>query len=505
MKITLKKRNHLLMSYIYIYIPIVIFFVGWTKPIVSIISVFVFSFVTYRIFKKINSNEKIEINFCFLMFFIIFLCIIGYYVGFGRWVDQAGDWIKHNAILYDLTNKPWPVYYINGNEHSMLVYYIAQYLFPSLIGKIFCSCRVSEIILYFWNVVGLILVYVNILFYVKAKTKMQFICLIILVFFSVPLILSQLSLKMMTKYDFIGNTCWYIFTDTIRLQYTSNFEMLRYVFPQCIPVWLALISFLQNKKYVEFYVPLLLPIVLFATLTFPGLVLFAIASIIEMLINGKSLKDILLKMFSIENIISIIVFGTIFIIYLYGNVFSKKPGNIGFELIPYNKDPKGWIVYIIFVLINVLTYAAILWKSNKTNVLYYTTILSLLIFPLFKMGLYNDFTMRTSIPSLFVLMILIIKYFNDNLFIEKNKSICAFATFLLIMIGAIYPSLQLIASIKLEKFSEIGNILKLDTLEVYANRGANVDVDLKYNYYAYDIENNLFYKYLARKNMESKK
>lgn len=31
--------------------------------------------------------------------------------------------------------------------------------------------------------------------------------------------------------------------------------------------------------------------------------------------------------------------------------------------------------------------------------------------------------------------------------------------------------------------------------------GLNVSLDLKYNYHSYDIQNNIFYKYIARKKL----
>ena len=55
-------------------------------------------------------------------------------------------------------------------------------------------------------------------------------------------------------------------------------------------------------------------------------------------------------------------------------------------------------------------YALLLFKENRKNYLYWITIAALSVYPRFSMGLYNDFTMRTSIPALFVLMILILHF-----------------------------------------------------------------------------------------------
>ena len=116
------------------------------------------------------------------------------------------------------------------------------------------------------------------------------------------------------------------------------------------------------------------------------------------------------------------------------------------------------------------------------------------------MGLYNDFTMRTSIPALFVLMILILRFL--GLQEERDKSLTIRKTLLVagLVIGAFYPFLNLREK---KKKNEIGEIYRTDgygTLEQLADP-SNEDIqdDWKYNYYTYDLENDFFYKYLARR------
>lgn len=110
------------------------------------------------------------------------MLFIGYSAGWGRWVNQAYDWYKHNAILEDLTVKSWPVYYKNGSEKSMLAYYIAQYLVPSTFGKIFNSFRMAEIMNYIWAEIGLALVWLNLVSVLKINNIFkQILSVVILV------------------------------------------------------------------------------------------------------------------------------------------------------------------------------------------------------------------------------------------------------------------------------------------------------------------------------------
>ena len=117
---------------------------------------------------------------------LYFICI-GYFAGYGRFVDQAADWDKHNAVLSDLVSRPWPVYYGNGGEHSMLTYYIAQYIVPGVIGKAFDSFRAAELSLYAWNVAGIFLVFLHLVSFLKAKRLVsQLACAAAVPFFSLP-------------------------------------------------------------------------------------------------------------------------------------------------------------------------------------------------------------------------------------------------------------------------------------------------------------------------------
>jgi hypothetical protein len=49
---------------------------------------------------------------------------------------QALDWTKHNAVLADLVDQPWPVAWDVGGERLGLVYYVAWYLPAALAGKL---------------------------------------------------------------------------------------------------------------------------------------------------------------------------------------------------------------------------------------------------------------------------------------------------------------------------------------------------------------------------------
>lgn len=95
-------------------------------------------------------------------------------------------------ILFDLVNRSWPVYYMNEGEHSMLTYYLGQYMVPALIGKVCHSYKVAEIITLLWAETGLLLIYLNLIRILGIKRwYMQWMTAGLLCFFNGPLILAQ--------------------------------------------------------------------------------------------------------------------------------------------------------------------------------------------------------------------------------------------------------------------------------------------------------------------------
>lgn len=496
----ISKKILYLFDCMYIYIPVALFVLLWCKWTIALYVLSLTILCLYRFYKSIHNDVDIEIDMRFALVILLFFIFIGVYCGWGRFTDQTLDWIKHNAVLYDLVDRSWPVYYSNGNEKSMLSYYIAQYIVPSAVGKLLGFRRIAEVALYLWNVLGLALVYLHLIMYAKAKKMhIQLISALLLVFFCVPLLAEQALVKLISR-GVSGNYSMHWLVNepnTLRLQYSSNFVMLRWVFPQCLAIWIMLLMFLDNKSKIKYYLFIILPGVLFSTLPFLGLIPLGIAAAIDCLIKEKDTIKVLKQIFSLENICMIAGCGLVMILYLYGNVLSDKPSHIGLHIVNYSSIPDGWIYYFSFIL-GVLVYAFILFDENKTSFIYYAAIITLCILPFFSMGEYNDLVMRASIPALFVLLVLIIKFINK--FFDTLKKPCSKLLLIVtLLIGFYYPSRELFKAVQTDEILYLGNRTEPTTLEVYANRSIDEDADLKYNYFAYDIEDNLFYKYIARR------
>ena len=506
--VRISRRLLLYLTISYLYLPIALFLFGWTKLWIASACCVALVFPIRSMLADYLSSAEPEKNSGVLMtplgfmFVLLFLLLVGYYAGWGRWVEQSTDWQKHNLVLMDLTQKSWPVYYVNGDEHSMLSYYVAQYLLPAFVGKCFNSVRLAEIINYVWAEIGLILVYLNLVRIVQIKRRaMFFIAAFMLVFFSTPTLLAKFARWIvypeMGLAGVIAGGPWFINEDTgLRMQYSGNFVLLRWVFPQTIAPWLTTLLFFEHRRKIRHYMTLFSPGLLFATLPLLGMVPLAVGQALRELVCAKKIWPWLKNLFSLENILVFCGLGMVSILYLYGNVTGAKPDIFGFSMMPYGNR---MALYFIFVGICVLPYAAILYHDNRRNCVFYTSILTLCILPLFRMGLWNDLAMRSSIPSLFVLLTLSLMYLQKHLDTKP-----AIMLSLLLLIGSWYPLYGFTKCVRADKVMRLGNEIEfgqenksLGTLGTYASRRAETS-DMTYNYFCYDIERDFFYRHIAR-------
>ncbi len=538
-------RLLLLITFIYIYVPILFFLIGYTKVWVWIITAGVCIFYLIKMYKdyvrdlgalygvsenEVNSNATvadnaevpvacvnkpktltpatiIDIRLAVIIAAIIVIYCI--YIGYGGIFVQAGDWSKHNAILHDLAEKSWPVYY-TSHEDSMLTYYLGQYIIPALLGKfaIFVSgdrtvgFTVSSISMAVWGVIGIYLVFLNLVRVSRSDTALkQLRCLFIMLFFSGALPIAQMLVSGIYGDDMysMGNNHWMLFNG-LMMQYRSNLVMLRWVFPQVIVIWMIAIMFLEHKDRLQYYVLLISPVLMYGTFSIVMFAAFALVWFIYMLYSSKDRKCCVDSALALSNSLSFITLGSVIIAYFTGYMLVKKPSFLEFKMQEITTG-NIWGV-LIFDLFMFGIMGICVYKDHSLDPLYYVCMILLTIFPLFTMGLFNDFVMSASIPGLFMLMIWVIQYLNKN---EDSKSygIRVGVLAACLLVGVWYQAMEIKENVKY--FSEYGANGVQDyyrTLETYSDRNSGEQEDLIYNYFTYDLDGKAFYEVFARKKIE---
>lgn len=525
-----RKKNSVIICYrslfdislIYIFIPILVMIIGWTKIVfaIPIVLLIIVSVLLSR--KRVNKEGSFCISLRALIIIGIIAIFIGILSGWGGLLPQSGDWNKHNALFRDLVTKSWPVFYNNNGVESMLTYYMAQYMVPSIAGKIVLAFNsgaqttafvAAEITMLIWNSLGLylILIYVSSIIG-NSKAIISSVCFIL--FGSLlPIGRLILSIAYDNRIDVIRDGFQHnLDTGLIEAQYTTNFVQLRWVFPQCIVPWLVVAILLTGIVVKDNYVVIGLPIVLFASFPFIGILPFMINDAVRELCKTKKFVNWVKELFSIQNVLMIISLGTFEALYFYGYIFtSDKPAFLKFSINNFTIPS-----YILFLLSSFGIYAFLIILVLKKGLvdfdkLYlWTSIAILIILPLYRMGAANDFTMRVSIPALFVICIAFIKILlSEN--VQKIKPFWVIVIFAF-LIGTIYPIMEMetvVAGNDFFNHQELAD--KFESLEYYANPDLEtIDpyrfyqnegyMDILYNYYSYGNSMRYFTETIGKNN-----
>lgn len=500
-----------ILTFSYIYLPILIFLAGYTKSWVFFITSGICIFYGIKMINAFDNKDEmahIHVDIRVFITVLLIICLYCIYIGYGGIFEQAGDWSKHNAVLHDLSERSWPVYYTNYDD-AMLTYYLGQYMVAALIGKIVgiiagvsVSFEASSALMAIWAFLGVVLVYLNLVRITKSNTAAkQLRTLLIMLFFSGALPLAQLIAKGIYGDDMysLGHNHWLLYNG-LMMQYRSNMVMLRWVYPQVIVIWLIIILFLENKDKTEFYVLLFAPILLFGTFS---IIIPAACAIIycfyKYIRSNEKIKE-LKSVFSLCNILVFFSLGIVLVSYFVGYMQVEKPAFLNIHIqVDSIFDIWGILVFDVCMF---GIYAWGIYKDQKRNILFYICVTLLAVIPIFKMGLYNDFVMCASIPGLFCILIWVLQTLNkdDN---TKEYGVRVGVILFCLIIGVWYQMIELRDNIDMFMKNEGTGIEDYYTsLEQYADRDSNEQKDLIYNYFTYDLDGKLFYEVFARKKIE---
>ncbi len=498
---------------LFLTIPLFMFFLGYLKLQVSIPLTLIFAgIVLYCVSDCMNgpdgnknwgSDKDLKIPLSYLIGFAVTALAVSFVSGAGEYIYTLQDHEYRRAILRDLINYEWPVIYNYNTQTNPEVikifgmasgqrafsYYFIYWMPAALAGKAF-GFNVGNFVLYLWNSIGIFLCLLSTSAVIKKVTAwVPFI----FVFFSGLDIIPNLV------YELTHYSDWRWFEGFVTsMSYVSNFRELASVFNQMVPCFLvvAILLMSNNTRSMGLTAGILF--------CYSPWAVFGILPMVAAFLFGKNLRaskisKTLYNTFSPANIASAVLILTIF-----GSYYMTNSGAVGYKGFAweYFSNP-GWFIlaYIVFILIEVIPFALILYKREKYNPVFIAAFATLLILPFYRVSEMNDFTMRGSMPALFFFCILLCGVVSEVMD-QKNtpttkKGWLKSAAIMLTVILMTFPTLLNLFVIfgsmlqgdkgNEENIGSLGNINQAEYAEV-----------IQEQFFAEGYEGSFFYRYFAK-------
>ncbi len=478
-----KKRQVIFVSifiYLYLALPTLIFMIGWLKWYWAFIFGVALAYACVKGFSdSIHEQcfllEKADVKIFIQALALIFLWV--YLSGIGGWCYQNSDHEGRSAIFRALVQYDWSVISYDGSRG--LIYYIGFWLPAACVGKLF-GLEVGYAAQVVWAVLGIFIVYYLICVYRK---KVDLLPILFLIFFS--------------GLDYVGT--WILGEEGIDLslaahlewwaydmQFTSTTAQLFWVFNQAIPAWVStmLIMTQKNCKNMLFILSLTM---LTSTIPFVGLIPIVIYFYLKRVQIDRSLWR---EIFTVQNIIGVVVVGGCVFLYLIGNISG---GLVKMEEaeIAVVEPAAQWLRYLLFYFLEFGIYLYFICKYRKKDAMLYLITAILVICPFIKVGHDYDFCMRASVPALIILMLMCIETLEKIRLDGKKLLLITYC--IVLLLGAITPFNEIHRSIK-KTFWRVTNGESV--------RYPEFDIEnqlLRYDNFSGEVDGNLFYEYFAKK------
>lgn len=400
MKIKIPYKYVAALSYLYMVLPIVVFFLGWLKTGYGILfSGMVLAGLFGILKEQFESDECISLPPAAVLLFLIVVFLWAYGSGVGGYWPQKADWHWRNAILRDLIDYSWPVVY--PDTGNALVYYISYFLIPALAGKML-GWQAANMAMLIWTILGLTICVLLLCRRLDLYTTRRM--LVALAVFLTWRGFDSMRNRLAEVMGIFGPV----------YEYTPNHALLEWVTNQAIVPWIAVLLFL-NDRNVKYYAYLGLCVLASAPLPFLGLfVLLAVDGVHQLRDTyGINLKKWCGKVCSAVNVSAAFSILPVYGLYFSGNTAangSYGEGGFGFYVAPENFTIIQLLWLLLFYMFNFLIFSVLIYTDYKKDVLFHTLNLSLFLIPIFRLGEGRDFCMRVSVPALFLLMVYTTEY-----------------------------------------------------------------------------------------------
>jgi hypothetical protein len=361
--------------------------------------------------REVSRGDK-SVSLHYVLVFLLVIVLI-LYSGVGDYARQVADYEKHNAYLSDLIKYPWPLAFgETGREGTQgpVAYYLFYYLPAALVGKAF-GWEAANHFTVVWGMLG---ASVAVCWFLRIVGKFSAFWALLFFFFGGLDMIGWLVL-----HGRPGETplnlylyAYFLGSETLNgplLAYNSHLTILFWAPHQSLPVWIAMgilfYSAINNKNqrglfFIASALPLWTSFGAVGTLPFVLLAAFQGARS-----HARGLVEGIKRIVSFQNAVAGPLLLLVATLFLSSN---RADYPHGFLWQDYDIS-KLWMFLLLFYVIEFGVYLVVTpragsrgeWANLRPWL--WTAVAILFLLPAYHLGIYNDFVMRTSLPSVFVL------------------------------------------------------------------------------------------------------
>ncbi len=311
---------------------------------------------------------------------------------------QNPDWVKHNAILKDLIINPWPVLFMapsaNGSQAVPLVYYVAYYLPAAFVGK-YMGWAAANAVLFLTTFVGAGL---SLFWFLRLVGKNHVLVVIAFILFSGWDYVGSLFTQREMCWNWTSHLEWW----AQHYSYQSNTTLLFWVPQHALAGWLVTYSMLDDIIHTEaahhiFFLWAL------SLLWSPFVALGLLPIVAAVFLERKAVR-----FGSVANVVVAPALTAVGLLYFTAHVADGIPRDFLFSKFSFwSEAPRLLFFYLFEGGIYFFLLREPRLKLRELKQLRWCIISALILIPLVVLGVWNDFAMRVSIPSLAVFWFMI--------------------------------------------------------------------------------------------------
>jgi hypothetical protein len=416
---------------IYLALPFAMFTAFWIRPIYGwpILACLIFAIVRQAKRERDLAPRIFGGPIELISLLIVAVVWVGL-SGAGGWGTQNPDYVKHTNILRDLMAESWPVVYETDGKTNLLVYYFAWYLPPAAVGKMF-GWQAAHTAQYWWSVLGVFLTFSYVASVVRGRWPGWVVAAIFALLSGMD-ILAQLAAGSLP----VGTAHIEVASGATMLQYSSNTSALFWVPHQAIFAWLGsafLLSSVASQRVGAVFLVTVLG-ALWAPFCMVGLIPINLALV---------LKVPWRRFLTFENVVG----ATLVTLVLAPFIASNRMDFPALFLWKVIELADRWPSIAIFYLTE---FVVLIWFLGRPSgsatfrVVWWCCMGWLALCPIYFAGQFSDFTMRASLPALFVLWIYVVEKLSSRPWNSPDFKV----VYLILAIGAFTPAYEFARSLR---------------------------------------------------------